>query len=118
MSQQKSIPDRARVGRSHIVPYQRGEDFRTRHARRLSVNLENEANVRRWCEQRGLTLRITNEGHHWQITDGYFLAEWWPSSAKLVIGKRWHDGIHCHDYKQVLKLIEASCKQFQSHSPA
>ena len=68
-----------------------------RHARRLSANLEQEANVRRWCEQRALTLRITNEGHHWQITDGGFLAEWWPSSAKLVIGKKWHDGIHCHD---------------------
>ena len=75
-------------------------------ARRLSANLEQEANVRRWCEQRGLTLRITNEGHHWQITDGGFLAEWWPSSAKLVIGKKWHDGIHCHDEKQALKVIE------------
>ena len=34
---------------------------------------------------------------------GGFLTEWWPSSAKLVIGKKWHDGIHCHDYKQALK---------------
>jgi hypothetical protein len=33
-------------------------------------NLEQEANVRRWCGQRGLTLRITNERHHWQMTDG------------------------------------------------
>jgi hypothetical protein len=54
------------------VPYYRGEDFRMRHARRLSANLEQEANVRRWYEQRGLTLRITNEGHHWQIADGGF----------------------------------------------
>ncbi len=37
---------------------------------------------------------------------GGFLTEWWPSSAKLVIGKKWHDGIHCHDYKQALKVIE------------
>src|SRR5207249_2391327 len=44
-------------------------------------------------------------GHHWQITDGYFLTEWWPSSAKLVIGKKWHNGIHCHDYKQMLKTV-------------
>ena len=88
------------------MPYYRGEDFRRCHARRLSANLEQEANVHRWCGQRGLTLRITNEGHHWQIADGGFLAEWWPSSAKLVIGKKWHDGIHCHDYKQALKVIE------------
>jgi len=111
MSRKKSIPDRVRAVRSRIVPYQRGEDFRTRHARRLNANLVQEANVRRWCEQRGLTLRITNEGHHWQITDGYFLAEWWPSSAKLVIGKKWHNGIHCHDYKQMLKVIEDSYRQ-------
>ena len=106
MSRKRSIPDSVRAGRSRIVPYYRGEDFRMRHARRLSANLEQEANVRRWCGQRGLKLRITNEGHHWQITDGGFLAEWWPSSAKLVIGKKWHDGIHCHDYKQALKVIE------------
>src|SRR2546430_4225434 len=61
--------------------------------------------VRRWCGQRGLTLRITNEGHHWQIADGGFLAEWWPSSAKLVIGKKWHDGIHCHE------IGRASCRE-------
>ena len=119
MSRKKSIPDRVRAGRSRIVPYQRGEGFRTRHARRLSANLEQEANVRRWCAQRGLKLRITNEGHHWQITDGFFLAEWWPSSAKLVIGKKWHDGIHCHDYKQMLKVVEDSYRQqrFEWHSP-
>jgi len=93
MSRKRSIPDSASAGRSRIVPYYRGEDFRMRH-------------VRRWCWQRGLTPRITNEGHHWQIADGGFLAEWWPSSAKLVIGKKWHDGIHCHDYKQALKVIE------------
>jgi len=106
MSRKRSIPDTVSAGRSRIVPYYRGEDFRIRHARRLSANLEQEANVRRWCRQRGLTLRITNEGHHWQIADGGFLAEWWPSSAKLVIGKKWHGGIHCHDYKQALKVIE------------
>jgi hypothetical protein len=84
----------------------RGDGRLIRHARRLNVNLQQEVHVRRWCEKRGLTLRITNGGHHWQITDGRFLAEWWPSSAKLVTGKCWQDGIHCHDYKQVLKVIE------------
>src|SRR5437899_12506595 len=88
MNRKRSIPDSVSAGRSRIVPYYRGEDFRMLHARRLSANLEQEANVRRWCGQRGLTLRITNEGHHWQIADGGFLAEWWPSSAKLVIGKK------------------------------
>jgi len=22
-----------------------------------------------------------------------------------VIGKKWHNGIHCHDYKQMLKTV-------------
>ena len=71
MSRKKSIPDSVSAGRSRIVPYYRGEDLRMRHARRLlSANREQEANFRRWCGQRGLTLRITNEPHHWQITDG------------------------------------------------
>jgi hypothetical protein len=120
VGRKRSIPDRMRAGKSHIIPYYRNEDFRTRHARRLDANLQHQANVRLWCEQRGLMLRITNEGHHWQFTDGYFLAEWWPSSAKLVIGKKWHHGIHCHDYKQVLKVIEDSYKQqrFDWNSPA
>ena len=106
MSRRRPIPDRLSSGRSRIVPYYRGEDFSTRHARRLSANLEQVANVHRWCQQQGLTLRITNDRHHWQITGGGFLAQWWPSSAKLVIGKRWHDGVHGHDYKQALKAIE------------
>jgi len=106
MARRKSIPDRVRAGRSRIVPYRRGEHFKTRHARRLDANLEQEAKVQEWCSQRGLTLRITNGGHHWQITNGNFLAEWWLSSAKLVIGKSWLNGIHCHDYKQTLDTIE------------
>src|SRR5579862_3225734 len=77
MGRKRSIPDRVKAGKSRIVPYYSGEGFRTRHARRLSSNLKQEANVRRWCKQRGLMLRITNDGHHWQFTDGYFLAEWW-----------------------------------------
>jgi hypothetical protein len=114
VSRKRSIPDNRSAGRSRIVPYRRGEDFRTRHSRRLRTNLEQEADVRRWCEERGLTLRITNGGHHWQITNGVFLAEWWPSSAKLVIGKRWHAGIHCHDYRQALRVIEDSFKERRS----
>jgi len=106
MARKKSIPDRVRAGRSRIVPFRQGEHFKERHARRLDANLEQAAKVRQWCHQRGLTLRITNGGHHWQIPNGNFLAEWCPSSARLVIGKSWLHGIHCHDYKQTLDVIE------------
>lgn len=47
-----------------------------------------------------------NEGHHWWLNEDKFLAEWWPSSAKLVINKQWNEGRHCHDYRQALEMIE------------
>jgi len=59
VSRKRSIPDIVTAGRSRIVPYRRGEDFRTRHTRRLRANLEQEANLRHSSEQRGLTLRTT-----------------------------------------------------------
>ena len=76
-----------------------------RHSRRLAVNLSNQAKLRRWCEENDLTLQITNQGHHWQVMQNGFVAEWWPSSAKLVINKQWHAGIHCHDYEQAFQVI-------------
>src|SRR5215468_5256053 len=42
MGRKRSIPDSKRAGRSRIVPFYRGEDFRTRHARRLAANLHQE----------------------------------------------------------------------------
>lgn len=77
-----------------------------RHIRRLHGNLRYEAEVIEWCRMRGFNLRITNQGHHWQLTKDRFVAEWWPSSAKLVFNKRWNQGCHCHDYRQALEMIE------------
>jgi len=39
-----------------------------------------------------------------------------PSSAKLVIAKIWHDGIHCHDYKPSAEIIEISTERSDSDS--
>jgi hypothetical protein len=87
------------------VPYRVGEGARLRHYRRLDANLGFQASVEKWCKSQGFDLRITNNGHHWQLTKDHFLAEWWPSSAKLVLNKEWDQGIHCHDYKQALAVI-------------
>jgi hypothetical protein len=77
-----------------------------RHTRRLHSNLRYEAEVSEWCRRRGFALRITNQGHHWQLKKDRFLAEWWPSSAKLVINKQWNRGYHCHDFRQAMEFIE------------
>lgn len=100
--------DMKRAGRSKLVPYREDEHASDRHARRLTVNLSYEADVRAWCEARGLALKIGNEGHHWTFkrpTDGW-VAEWWPSSAKLVIGRRYDNGIHVHDWTQATRIME------------
>lgn len=99
------LPDRKNAGRSRLVPFRKGEDASTRHSRRLGTNLRRQQEVRRWCHENGISLRITNDGHHWQFIKTSFVAEWWPSSAKLVINKRWDDGVHCHDHCQAMKII-------------
>jgi hypothetical protein len=99
MARNSRIPDKHSAGRSTIVPFKREEDPMRRHTRRLDTNLCYQPHVREWCGKNAYTLLITNDGHHWQFKKGDFLAEWWPSSAKLVINKQWHSGIHCHDYQ-------------------
>lgn len=51
-----------------------------------------------------------------QITDGSFLAERWPPSAKLVIGKCWQDGIHCHDCR--LRELRTEYEYDRPQNPA
>lgn len=84
---------------------------KARHAARLQANLSGRASVEGWCSGRGVGLRITNGGHHWQFRRGAKLVEWWPSSAKLVMNKRWNHGIHTHGYDQVLRMLEAEFPQ-------
>ena len=105
MPRRYRIPDVQSAGRSSLVPYRRGEAPMARHTRRLNSNLRYEAQARRWCSEHRFNLRISNQGHHWQLTKDKFVAEWWPSSAKLVINKQWSDRCHCHDYRQSLELI-------------
>jgi hypothetical protein len=93
-------------GPATLIKFQPGEAWRDRHARRLAGNLAGETEMRQWAEQQGLTLRVKNQGHHWTFECSGFVAEWWPSSAKLVIGKRYRDGVHVHDYLQAQKVIK------------
>lgn len=101
--------DRSKAGRSKLISYIQGEEAGDRHHRRLGFNLNYESEVRTRCEALGLTLKILNNGQHWQFMRGSMIAEWWPSSAKLVINKNWRGGIHCHDWQQVLLVLEQKC---------
>ena len=87
---------------SKHIPGEKAED---RHARRLSQNLSYEDEWHEWCRLNGIYLTITNQGHHWKFMHKAGTAEWWPSSAKLVLNYRYRDGIHAHDAGQVRPIL-------------
>lgn len=95
-----------------LVKPRRGEDYKARHARRKSVAIKTEAQLQKWCEDRGLSLSVTNNGHHWCIRFSDDEHErpryqWWPSTAKCVYRCAWKRGIHIHDIMQLIAEIEA-----------
>lgn len=106
MSKRRKIQDRFNAGPSALVPYIEYEPPRERHHRRKTFNLDHIATARALLSQIGYSLEIKNEGHHWIMTCGRDVWEWWPSSAKLVYTKQWRRGIHCHDIEQVITQMK------------
>lgn len=93
------------AGKSVLVPRRRRETMEQRHNRRYRSAIEMVNWVRNKCAWNGWSLRVTNNGQHWQFRFGNRLAEWWPSSAKLIFDKKWKKGVHVHDWEQALKVI-------------
>jgi hypothetical protein len=106
MSRRSRIPDSESAGSSNLVPYRKGESASDRHARRKHSNLKWQSEIRLWASAAGYLVQINNDGHHWILTKGTTRVEWWPSSAKLVFNQQWKGGIHCHDYQQLIQLIQ------------
>ena len=100
-------PDKKFVGPSEVAPFVPGESAMERHARRKGIALASVPAFESWCEANDWKIEVKNNGHHWIMVhrDGT-LAEWWPSSAKLVLEKRWNKGVHCHDVDQVRRVLE------------
>lgn len=47
--------------------------------------------MKAFCEARDLELSIRNENQHWIVSRNKFVAEWWPSTGRVVINKRWNN---------------------------
>ena len=99
--------DKRKVGRSKVVPFIPGEPKTARHARRLEISLLHLDAVKAWCDNHRVKLTVSNERHHWKFTIDGRVAEWWPSSAKLVLEKQYNRGIHCHDFRQLLDVLRS-----------
>lgn len=92
-------------GKSRLVKYNPIEGYKKRHARRKQIANDTENKLRSWCVGNGWGFAVENKGHHFIMQKGSVLAEWWPSSAKLVFNKKWRRGIHCHDYQVVIEQL-------------
>lgn len=104
-------PDKYKKGRSSLVPYIESESWKERYQRRMKHALQNKQKVENWCGKNKWKMFINNEGHHWVFfTNERKIIEWWPSSGKLIIGKQWKQGVHCHDYIQLLEVFTIAQK--------
>ena len=98
--------DRKSLGRSDLVPFKRNESYRMRHERRKNHAIVNQGEIREWCKDNSWIFRIKNNGHHFIFTKGKIVFDWFPSTAKLVKNKKWKNGMHCHDFKKVIKQMK------------
>lgn len=104
---------------SKFIAFVPEEPAMQRHKRRLEFNLKAEEWAREQATYLGLTLKVTNEGHHWQFrsADRSFKADWWPSSAKLVLMSRFNKGIHVHDHEAAMEEIGKGLRSYKGNAP-
>ena len=66
--------------------------------------LEEQARV--WAAGQGCSLRVLNDGHHWLFQKPGFMAEWWPSSARLAVNRDYGSDIHAPDWADVVTVLD------------
>jgi len=99
----KSSPPPSRHNRRVLPP----EEYKKqRRERRLERTSRLEAQVRAWAEQHGCSLRVLNDGHHWLLERPGFVAEWWPSSARLAVNREYGRYIHAPHWAEVAAELE------------
>jgi hypothetical protein len=99
----KSSPSPRRRDRRVLAPEEYKKQRRERRMERIS-RLEEQ--VRVWAERHGCSLRVLNDGHHWRLQKAGFMAEWWPSSARLAVNRDYGRHIHAPHWAEVLTALE------------
>lgn len=78
----------------------------------------NEQSIREWATGAGLALSVRNGGEHWIFERPGFLAEYWPSTRRLVINKRWKKAAFPADAAELRRLIEKRLPRPARREPA
>jgi hypothetical protein len=77
-----------------------------RRERRMERASYQEVQIRVWAERHGCSLRVLNDRYHWLIQKPGFTAEWWPSSAKLVVNRVYERQYHAPHWADVALVLE------------
>jgi hypothetical protein len=78
---------------------------RRRREHRLQRIAHSEVEIRAWAEARGCLLRVLNGSQHWLFQKPGFMAEWWPSSAKLAVNRDYLHAHHAPHWQDVLVVL-------------
>jgi hypothetical protein len=70
--------------------------------RRVRTNLAHQEEIRTFTADHGIAMEIKNAGQHWVLVKNENRLEWWPSSAKLIENQTWNEGVHVHDWTQLI----------------
>jgi hypothetical protein len=82
------------------------EYMRRRRAWPMDRTARLESQAQDWAQRNGCTLRVLNGGHHWLFQKTGFAAEWWPSSAKLVINRDYLGDHHAPHWPEVQRVMD------------
>jgi hypothetical protein len=65
-----------------------------------------ESAVRAWAERQGCSVRVLNDGQHWLFQKRGFMAEWWPSSARVAVNRHYGSDIHAPHWADVVSALQ------------
>ncbi len=95
------------------------EDTSFNRRRRLDYNIAQQNVVRGWTDKNGITMKVTNNGHHWhfrKLHDGHdklpkykqktTQADWWPSTARFVLQRRYGNDLKVVDHEHLIELLD------------
>lgn len=86
--------------------YVQNKDWRERHAFRLRRAEACEAIARKWCRKNGWTLHRVDNNTRWLMRiNGVIIADWSPSTARLIVLQDRDKPYHAHGWDQVAGIV-------------